>query len=139
MPITITSPWSTSATEKNLDLILAELQRRHIRVLVAGMKAAPNLGADYRQAFETIYPRLARRYGDRLYPFFLDGVAGRPALIQADGHHPNSAGSYLAALVYYNTFTGRDLMPIPMLPAGVTAENGDIIKSMVMQPLPEPP
>jgi acyl-CoA thioesterase I len=81
-----------SATEKNLDLIFAELQRRHIRVLVAGMKAAPNLGADYRQAFETIYPRLARRYGDRLYPFFLDGVAGRPALIQADGHHPNAQG-----------------------------------------------
>jgi acyl-CoA thioesterase I len=81
-----------AAAEKNLDLILAELKRRQIRVLVAGMKAAPNLGADYRTAFEAIYPRLARRHGDRLYPFFLDGVAGRPRLIQADGHHPNAEG-----------------------------------------------
>jgi acyl-CoA thioesterase-1 len=56
------------------------------------MKAAPNLGSAYQQAFDTLYPRLARQYGDRLYPFFLDGVAGHPALIQADGHHPNAQG-----------------------------------------------
>lgn len=81
-----------AAVERNLDLILAELKRRHIPVLVAGMKATPNLGAGYRTAFEAIYPRLARKYGETLYPFFLDGVAGRPALIQADGRHPNSRG-----------------------------------------------
>lgn len=81
-----------AATEQNLDLILAELQRRHIRTLVAGMKAAPNLGMDYRQAFDTLYPRLARRYGAAFYPFFLDGVAGHPALLQADGRHPNARG-----------------------------------------------
>lgn len=81
-----------SAVERNLDLILAELKRRQIRVLVVGMKAAPNLGADYAKAFDTLYPRLAHKYGDRLYPFFLDGVAGRPALIQADGKHPNAQG-----------------------------------------------
>jgi acyl-CoA thioesterase-1 len=81
-----------SATENNLDLVLAELKRRRIRVLVVGMKAAPNLGAAYAQAFDSLYPRLARTYGDRLYPFFLDGVAGKPALIQADGKHPNAAG-----------------------------------------------
>lgn len=76
----------------NLDLILAELRRRQIRVLIAGMKAAPNLGPDYRRAFDAIYPDLARRYRARLYPFFLDGVAGRRALIQADGLHPNAQG-----------------------------------------------
>ncbi len=76
----------------NLDEIMATLQQRRIRVLVAGMKASPNLGPDYRQAFDTIYPRLARRHGAMLYPFFLDGVAGRRAWIQADGLHPNAAG-----------------------------------------------
>ena len=76
----------------NLDLILTALERRHIRVLLAGMKAPPNLGAEYRHAFDTIYPTLARRHGVRLYPFFLDGVAGRRALIQADGLHPNARG-----------------------------------------------
>ena len=81
-----------AATEASLDAILAELQRRHIRVLVAGMRAAPNLGPDYRAAFDAIYPRLARKYKTGLYPFFLDGVAGRRALIQADGLHPNARG-----------------------------------------------
>jgi acyl-CoA thioesterase-1 len=81
-----------AATAHNLDLILAELQRRQIRVLVVGMKAAPNLGAEYRAQFDALYPRLARQYRTRFYPFFLDGVAGRAALIQADGKHPNAQG-----------------------------------------------
>jgi acyl-CoA thioesterase-1 len=81
-----------AAVERNLDLILAELKRRRIRVLVVGMKAAPNLGTEYAKAFDTLYPRLAGRYGDPLYPFFLDGVAGKQALIQTDGKHPNAQG-----------------------------------------------
>jgi acyl-CoA thioesterase-1 len=76
----------------NLDRILAELRRRHIRVLIAGMKAAPNLGPDYRRAFDSMYPMLAKRYGVRFYPFFLDGVAGNRMLIQGDGLHPNAKG-----------------------------------------------
>jgi acyl-CoA thioesterase-1 len=76
----------------NLDAILAELKRRKIPVLIAGMRAAPNLGRRYGQAFETMYPALARGYGVPLYPFFLDGVAGNRALIQRDGLHPNARG-----------------------------------------------
>ncbi len=81
-----------AATEKNLDLILTELKRRDIPVLLVGMRAAPNLGSDYRRAFEGLYPRLARKHGVPLYPFFLEGVAGNPALFQADGRHPNARG-----------------------------------------------
>jgi len=78
--------------EANLDAILSELKRRHIRVLLTGMRAAPNLGPAYRAQFDTMYPRLARKYGVRLYPFFLEGVAGRRDLLQADGMHPNPQG-----------------------------------------------
>ena len=81
-----------AAAEAQLDTILAELQKRHIRTLLIGMKAAPNLGAAYRAAFDGMYPRLARKYGVKLYPFFLNGVAGDRALIQADGLHPNPRG-----------------------------------------------
>jgi acyl-CoA thioesterase-1 len=81
-----------TAAEAQLDAILAELQKRHIRTLLIGMKAAPNLGAAYRDAFDGMYPRLARKYGVKLYPFFLDGVAGDRTLIQADGLHPNPRG-----------------------------------------------
>jgi acyl-CoA thioesterase-1 len=79
-------------TRKALDAILRRLTERHIAVLLCGMRAAPNLGADYRQAFEPIYPQLAAKYGVLLYPFFLDGVAAHLSLTQRDGLHPNAAG-----------------------------------------------
>ncbi len=75
-----------------LDAILKQLSARHIAVLLCGMRAAPNLGADYGKAFDAIYPDLAAKYGALLYPFFLDGVAGNLKLTQPDGMHPNPAG-----------------------------------------------
>jgi acyl-CoA thioesterase I len=72
--------------------ILQRLTDRHIAVLVCGMRAAPNLGSDYAQSFESIYPELAGKYGALLYPFFLDGVAADLGLLQRDGLHPNAAG-----------------------------------------------
>ena len=79
-------------TQKNLDAMLERLKARDIAVLLVGMRAAPNLGADYGRAFDGIYPRLAERHGVPLYPFFLDGVAGDAALNLPDGMHPNAAG-----------------------------------------------
>jgi acyl-CoA thioesterase-1 len=76
----------------NLDAILTELQSRHIPVLIAGMRAAPNLGVHYVAAFEAMYPALAKAHHVPLYPFFFAGVAGDRALIQADGLHPNARG-----------------------------------------------
>lgn len=79
-------------TEKNLNSMLSRLQQRNIRVLLAGMLAAPNLGPEYEQAFNGIYQRLAEKYGVPLYPFFLDGVAANLQLLQADGMHPTAQG-----------------------------------------------
>jgi acyl-CoA thioesterase-1 len=79
-------------SEKNLDTMLARLKQRQITVLVAGMRAAPNLGADYRAAFDAIFPRLAEKHGVALYPFFLDGVAADPRYLLDDHMHPNAAG-----------------------------------------------
>ncbi len=76
----------------NLDRIVTTLKARGIPVLLAGMRASPNLGAEYVRAFDGLYPALARRHGVPLYPFFLDGVAGNPRLAQADGLHPNARG-----------------------------------------------
>jgi acyl-CoA thioesterase-1 len=83
---------SPDITGKNLDAMLGRLKQRGIPVLLAGMRAAPNLGADYQKAFDAIYPRLAEKYGVPLYPFFLDGVAGHPDLQIEDGMHPNPKG-----------------------------------------------
>jgi acyl-CoA thioesterase-1 len=79
-------------TEKNLRAILTKLKAAHVKVLLTGMHAQRNLGADYVKQFDTIYPRLARDYNVLFYPFFLDGVALNPKLNQADGMHPNPAG-----------------------------------------------
>lgn len=79
-------------TRANLDAMLAELKRRDIPVLLAGMRAAPNMGTDYRRAFDAIYPGLAREYGVPLHPFFMDGVIGNRALLLRDGMHPNARG-----------------------------------------------
>ena len=78
--------------QANLDAVLTELRRRDIPVLLMGMRAAPNLGADYVRRFEAMYPALARKHRVPLYPFFLEGVAGRRILIQRDGLHPNAVG-----------------------------------------------
>src|SRR5580693_736069 len=83
---------SPDVTRKALDSILSKLSERHVAVLLCGMRAAPNLGPEYVQAFERIYPDLAAKYGASLYPFFLDGVATDPKMTQHDGLHPNEAG-----------------------------------------------
>jgi acyl-CoA thioesterase-1 len=81
-----------SETEKNLRAILTKLKAAHVKVLLTGMVAQHNLGADYVKQFDAIYPRLAKDYNVLFYPFFLDGVALNPKLNQADGMHPNPAG-----------------------------------------------
>ncbi|RVD45108.1 MULTISPECIES: arylesterase [unclassified Mesorhizobium] len=83
---------SPDITRKNLDAMLGKLKERKIAVLLAGMRAAPNLGADYQNAFDAIFPDLAGKYAVPLYPFFLDGVAGQPTLQLEDGLHPNAGG-----------------------------------------------
>ncbi len=79
-------------TRQNIDTILARLRQREIPFLLAGMRAAPNLGSDYAAKFDLIYPDLAKKYDAPLYPFFLDGVAGHPALQLPDGMHPTQQG-----------------------------------------------
>ena len=79
-------------TRANLEKILAEFQRRKIPVVLMGMLAPPNLGADYRAKFDPIYPALAKKYGARLVPFFLQPVLGKEWLIQQDRIHPNKTG-----------------------------------------------
>jgi acyl-CoA thioesterase I len=79
--------------EKNLTAILDRLAARHIPVLLTGMYAMPNLGADYASAFRAVFDRLGKRPGVLYDPFFLDGVAEVPSLNQADGMHPNAEGA----------------------------------------------
>src|SRR6201996_5221866 len=79
-------------TRAGLTEILTRLQARNIAVLLCGMLAPPNYGADYSARFNAIYPDLAKAFQVPLYPFFLEGVAADAKLNQADGLHPTAEG-----------------------------------------------
>ncbi len=76
----------------NLEAMIATLHQRKIKVLLAGMMAAPNIGPDYAKKFNAIYPDLSKRHGLRLMPFFMKGVAGNRTLLLPDGMHPTPQG-----------------------------------------------
>jgi acyl-CoA thioesterase-1 len=77
---------------RNLAAIIEICRKNGVRVLLAGMRAPMNMGADYARRFDAVYPELARQYGLTLYPFFLDGVALDRSLNLPDGLHPNPKG-----------------------------------------------
>jgi len=79
-------------TRSNLEAMLNKLKGREIPVMLTGMIAPINLGKEYGDAFNGIYPELAKQYGADLYPFFMDGLIERPDLILDDGIHPNDKG-----------------------------------------------
>lgn len=81
-----------AATRDNLDRVIAQIEAAGAHVLLAGMRAPPNLGREYGQAFASLYAELAERHGTAFYPFFLDGVVADPALNQTDGIHPTGEG-----------------------------------------------
>jgi acyl-CoA thioesterase-1 len=81
-----------AVTRKALDAIIAKLKTRNLAILLCGMRAAPNMGADYVREFDAIYPALASTHSVVFYPFFLEGVAADRSLNQPDGLHPNAAG-----------------------------------------------
>lgn len=79
-------------TRAALTDIVRRLKARKIAVMLCGMLAPPNFGADYGARFNSIYPDLAKQFDVPLYPFFLDGVAADAKLNQADGIHPTAEG-----------------------------------------------
>jgi acyl-CoA thioesterase-1 len=81
----------------NLAAIIDRAQQRNVRVILAGMEAPPNFGAEYTTGFRRVYADLAREYDVPLIPFLLDGVGGVPALNQPDGIHPNAEGAAVLA------------------------------------------
>ena len=81
-------------TRENLAGIVARVRTRYpdARIVLAGMQAPPNMGADYTEAFRALFPSLAESLDLTLVPFLLEGVGGVVELNLADRIHPNPAG-----------------------------------------------
>ena len=86
-----------AAMRRNLEEIITRAKARGIAVLLVGMEALPNYGASYTSEFRDTFPALAKAHKIALMPFYLDGVAGNPALNISDGMHPNQAGAVIVA------------------------------------------
>jgi acyl-CoA thioesterase-1 len=98
---------SVAATKATIGQILDQVRREKpaAKVLLVQMEAPTNLGASYTTAFHAMFPALAKDKGVILLPFLLEGVAGAPALNQADGVHPNYRGE---AIVTSNVWRGLE-------------------------------
>ena len=81
-----------AVTRKAIETIVERLKERGIPVMLAGIYASRNLGPDYTEKFDRIYPDIAKKHDLVLYPFFLDGVAGERSLNLQDGIHPTAKG-----------------------------------------------
>jgi acyl-CoA thioesterase-1 len=89
--------------KSNLAAIIERAQQQNITVLLLGMEAPPNYGAEYARAFRQVYRDLASQYHVALVPFMLDRVAGRAELNQSDGIHPNVEGTQIVAATIWHT------------------------------------
>ena len=83
--------------KNNLSAVLDRAAERNVTVILAGLEAPPNFGAEYTRQFRNVYTDLAQSYRVRFVPFLLAGVAGEAALNQADGIHPNARGAQMVA------------------------------------------
>lgn len=83
------------AMKENLDKIIKNAQKKGIKVLLCGMLAPPNLGAEYQRDYNTAFPDLASENKIAFLPFLLDKVALEKDLNQADGIHPNAKGTVI--------------------------------------------
>ena len=83
---------SPDETRSNLETMIRTAQDRGIDVLLMGIQAPPNMGAQFVQQFNNLYPALAEQYGTDIIPFWVEAVAGRPELIQQDRIHPTADG-----------------------------------------------
>jgi acyl-CoA thioesterase I len=92
-----------SEMKKNLGQIIERVKARGVKVLLAGMYAPTNTGADYQREVQSAFQSLAKEYGVPLIPFFLDRVAGVESLNQGDGIHPNAEGTKIVAETVYQS------------------------------------
>lgn len=98
--------------EQHIRDIIEIWQKKDLTIILWGMQLPLNQGAEYRQTFTSLYPRLASEYNIALIPFFLEGVAGVPSLNLPDGIHPTKEWYTIIATNIANFLT-TNILPSP--------------------------
>ena len=91
-----------SLMDSNLTEIIDGLQEAGVEVVLAGIQIPPNYGLAYTTGFASVFERLAQDHSVTLIPFFLEGVAARKELNQADGIHPTAEGYRIVAQTVFD-------------------------------------
>lgn len=81
-------------TKSNLQEIIDKVEAKYpdVQIILAGMQVPPNLGQEYTQEFEAMYPELAEENDLPLIPMIMDKIGGNEELMQGDGIHPTPQG-----------------------------------------------
>jgi acyl-CoA thioesterase-1 len=105
---------SIEQTQNNLRKMIQLSKQSGAKVLLFGMQIPPNYGQQYTRQFKEIYPALAMQESIQIVPFFLEGVAAKKELFQADNIHPNEAAQTIlfknvwgAMAPYQTLLTGK--------------------------------
>jgi len=90
---------STEETQRNLNAMIDQVQETYpeAEIVLSGMMVPPNMGADYADDFQKIFPKVAKNQEVALIPFLLEDVAGEPELNLPDGIHPTAEGHQIVA------------------------------------------
>jgi acyl-CoA thioesterase-1 len=93
------------ATRTNLQAIIDRTKQKYpdVEIVIAGMKMPSNMGVDFRERFEKVFPELARKNDALLIPFLLEGVGGRPEYNQSDRIHPTAEGHRMISTNVWQT------------------------------------
>ncbi len=94
-----------AALKSNIQSIIEKVcaQNPDAKIVIAGMRIPPNIGADYARDFEAAYPELAQKNHAALIPFLLEGVGGMREFNQADSIHPTAEGHRTIAETVWKT------------------------------------
>ena len=94
-----------AALKSNIQAIIDKVRAKNpeVKIVIAGMRIPPNIGADYARDFEAVFPELAQKNHATLIPFLLEGVGGMREFNQADSIHPTAEGHRTIAETVWKT------------------------------------
>ncbi|MDO7084430.1 arylesterase [Pseudocolwellia sp. AS88] len=83
--------------KNNLLQMIDIAKSKNIPVSMFSIKIPPNYGPRYTKMFEEVFSTVANEKSIKLIPFFVEFVAVKPDLMQADGIHPNAKAQPIIA------------------------------------------
>jgi acyl-CoA thioesterase-1 len=83
---------SLTQLQANLSQLVTLAKQAGAKVILCRERIPPNLGPVYSTKFSERFDAVATKQKVPLVPYLLKGVADDPALMQADGIHPNEQG-----------------------------------------------